>query len=132
MNSSTSSIVADTSYVIEGLLSNFSLIRQHENIYFLIYSVSEVVNAIWKSQILLKQLSQEEANGTIAFFFRLILSDNIRLLDLEQEDFMAAYIIATKTRLTVYDTSFIVLADKIGLELKTFDKKQARIYQQQL
>ena len=132
MNSSTSSIVADTSYVIEGLLSNFSLIKQHENIYFLIYSVSEVVNAIWKSQILLKQLSQEEANGTIAFFFRLILNDNIRLLDLEQKDFMAAYVIAAKTRLTVYDTSFIVLADKIGLELKTFDKKQARIYQQQL
>ena len=130
MNSSTSSIVADTSYVIEGLLSNFSLIRQHENIYFLIYSVSEVVNAIWKSQILLKQLSQEEANGTIAFFFRLILNDNIRLLDLEQKDFMAAYVIAAKTRLTVYDTSFIVLANKIGLELKTLDKKQARIYEQ--
>ena len=131
MNTSTSSIVADTSYVIEGLLSNFSLIRQHENIYFLIYSVSEVINAIWKRQILLKQLSQEEANGTIAFFFRLILNDNIRLLDLEQKDFMAAYVIAAKTRLTVYDTSFIVLANKIGLELKTFDKKQARIYEQQ-
>ena len=131
MNTSTSSIVADTSYVIEGLLSNFSLIRQHENIYFLIYSVSEVINAIWKRQILLKQLSQEEANGTIAFFFRLILNDNIRLLDLEQKDFMAAYAIAAKTRLTVYDTSFIVLANKIGLELKTLDKKQARIYEQQ-
>jgi predicted nucleic acid-binding protein len=131
LNTSTSSIVADTSYVIEGLLSNFSLIRQHENIYFLIYSVSEVINAIWKRQILLKRLSQEEANGTIAFFFRLILNDNIRLLDLEQKDFMAAYVIAAKTRLTVYDTSFIVLANKIGLELKTFDKKQARIYEQQ-
>lgn len=118
-------IVADSSYIIEGLLKDKSLFEGYD-ILSPDYGIYEVLNAVWKHQVLLKQIKD---SGTILVtLFDLISAQRIRFMALDEEMIRSAYDLAVKTRTPVYDTVFVALAKELGVELKTFDRKQAEIF----
>ena len=87
----------------------------------------EVTNAIWKHEHLLKDL--ENGKPYIAIFLGLIEAGRITLLSPNEKLVQESYLLAQKNRTTVYDAVFISLAIKIGLELKSFDRVQIRVFE---
>lgn len=118
-------IVADSGYIIEGLLKDKSLLEGYE-IFSPDYGLYEVLNAIWKHQVLLKQV--RDSTMILATLFDLITAERVRFMALEEETIRNAYELAVKTKMPVYDTVFIALARELGVELRTFDKKQSDIF----
>ena len=120
-------IVADSSYIAEGLLKDSSLFDS-----YIVCSPDsgfyEVLNVIWKHQVLLKQI--KESGPILGMFFDLIAAERIRFVALAEETSRKAYELAVKTRTPIYDTVFVALAKELGVELKTFDEKQAELYAQ--
>jgi predicted nucleic acid-binding protein len=64
----------------------------------------------------------------VAAFFDLIAAGRIRFMALEEETIKDAYKLAVKTKSPIYDLVFVALAKALGVELKTFDKKQAELF----
>ena len=118
-------IVADSSYIIEGLLKDSSLLGDYE-ICSPDYGIYEVLNAIWKHQVVLRQIKDSEVY--VATFFDLIAAGRIRFMALEEETIKDAFKLAVKTKSPFYDLVFVALARALGVELKTFDKKQAELF----
>jgi predicted nucleic acid-binding protein len=118
-------IVADSSYIIEGLLKDSSLLDDYE-ICSPDYGIYEVLNAIWKHQVVLRQIKDSEVY--VATFFDLIAAGRIRFMALEEETIKDAFKLAVKTKSPFYDLVFVALARALGVELKTFDKKQAELF----
>lgn len=138
-------VVADSSYIVEGLLKDSSLLDGYDDIICAPdFSLYEVLNAIWKHQVVLKQIkkgrrrdgnsndddknSQTAATIIIQIFFDLISAGRIQFMALEEQTIRNAYDLAIRTRTPIYDIAFIVLAKELAVELKTFDKKQAEIF----
>lgn len=117
--------MADSSYVVEGLLKDGSLFEG-----FVVccpdYSLYEILNAVWKHQVLLKRI--KDSRIIIDTFFELISAQSIRFMTLREETIRKAYNLATKTKTPIYDVAFVTLARELGVELKTFDKKQTMIF----
>ena len=119
-------IVADSSYLIEGLLKDKTLFEGYSSICSPDFGLYEVLNTVWKHQVLSRQI--QDGGIIIATFFDLIAAERIRFMALEQKTIVRAYHLAVKTKKPFYDTAFIVLARELGLELKTFDKEQAEAF----
>ena len=85
-------------------------------------ALSEVLNALWKHNVLLKDISYEEfmkAIKRLQRLWRLIQVYNL-------EEFLDKIMeITVKERITVYDSFYIVLALVHEDPLYTFDKKMA-------
>ena len=81
----------------------------------------EIANAIWKKYAKLKCLKEQDAhealNKAIEILDKIfkIYSYNVLIKD--------AYITAEKLGITVYDASYITLAEKLGTKLITLDEK---------
>jgi len=118
-------IIADSSYISEGLLKDKSLLDDYE-IFSPDFGFYEVLNAVWKHQVLLKQV--KDSATILATFFDLISAQRIRFIALEEETIRSAYDLAVKTRTLVYDAIFVALARELVVELKTFDKRQAALF----
>ena len=127
---SNTSIVADSSYIVEALLSDNSLIERYDDIYFLGHGVAEVINAIWKHQATLQKINLLGSRQIITFFFNFISTKQIKVVNLGKMGFLDAYDLSAKTKLAIYDAAFIIFARSLDLELKTFDKRQAQVYKQ--
>mgnify|MGYP000176753434 FL=1 len=102
----------------------YALKLKHVNIlygnyihYLIIY---EVLNAIWKETYLLKSLSLKEAEKLIDIVAEALDYLNVLLIHPYQSEIFKK---ATKSGLTIYDASYIVLAEKNNLTLITEDKK---------
>jgi predicted nucleic acid-binding protein len=121
----TTAIVADSSYIIEGLLKDKSLLEGY-TLFAPDYGLYEVLNAVWKHEVLLKKVA--DSSTILAIFFDLVSSERIRFIALEEETIRSAYALAVKTRTPVYDAVFIALAKLLDIELKTFDMRQAEIF----
>ncbi len=117
--------MADSSYVVEGLLKDVSLFEG-----FVIccpdYSLYEILNAVWKHQVLLKQV--KDSRIIIDTLFDLISAQNIQFLVLKEKTIREAYNLALKIKMPIYDVVFVILAKELGVELNTFDKRQAAIF----
>ena len=125
-------VVLDASFlvklVIREPLSNKALaafrklVRESMNIRVPEIALPEVLNAIWKHNVLLKDISYEETMKAIKRLRR--LWQLIQVYNLEEflDETME---IAVKERITVYDSFYIVLALVHEDPLYTFDKKMA-------
>lgn len=117
--------MADSSYVVEGLLKDVSLFEG-----FVIccpdYSLYEILNAVWKHQVLLKRI--KDSRIIINTLFDLISAQNIQFLVLKEKTIREAYNLALKIKMPIYDVVFVILAKELGVELNTFDKRQAAIF----
>ena len=118
-------IVGDSSYIVEALLENQSLLA-NEQIVAPDVAVYEVANAVWKRENLLKNLK----NGLqyIAIFFGFIESGKIIVLPSNENLMQESYKIAKRSGITIYDAVFVASALELGLTLKTFDKAQIRAF----
>ena len=116
--------VADSSFIVEGLLKRKELLEED----FLItvdLAVHEVVNAIWKHQFLLKDL--DDGPTYVSILYGLIESGRIRVICPSPELMQTGYSLAGKSRRSVYHTIFVALAMELASELATFDKRQAEL-----
>jgi predicted nucleic acid-binding protein len=93
-----------------------------EGVITLDMAVKEVANALWR------RILQGEMGYEIALKIVKDLAVG-RAIPLEGEDKYVdkAFEIAVKSRVTVYDAMFIVLARELNLELVTSDRKQAEV-----
>lgn len=117
-------IVADSSYLIEGLLKDSSLLEDEE-IVTPELALYEVTNAIWKHETVLTDIKDGEA--FLELFLELIEVQAIRLVRPDEKIIRKAYTLASDKNTTFYDTIFVVLALELGLDLKTFDKTQEQL-----
>ena len=119
-------VVADSSYIVVSLLDDASLLETDERLLSPDIAFYEVINAIWKQQVVLRQIV--DARRHIDSFMRLMDSGKIVLVKPESKLVHRAYDLAVAKKVGFYDTVFIALARDLNLELKTFDKKQAEIF----
>ncbi len=121
----TTIVVADSSYIVEGLLKDISLLQG----YYILspdYGLYEVLNGVWKHQVLLKKIVDPET--ILTAFFDLVSAQRIRFVALEETTIRSAYALAVETRSSLYDIIFIALARELDVELKTLDKRQKAIF----
>ncbi|MEM3393093.1 MAG: type II toxin-antitoxin system VapC family toxin [Candidatus Bathyarchaeia archaeon] len=85
-------------------------------------SIKEVANALWK-----KVLSQEAKIEDVEEILKDLIKSNAIKLHCQEDYLIAAFRIAVKHKITVYDSLFIELAKSINLELVTSDDEQAEI-----
>ena len=117
-------VVADSSYVVEGLLKNATLFEDRV-MFCPDYSLYEILNAIWKHHVLLKKI--KDSPSIIDALFTLISAKRIQFLALEEDTVRESYNLAVRSKLPIYDSVFVTLAKELKIELETFDKKQAMI-----
>ena len=116
--------VADSSYLIEGLLREASLL-ENETFVAPDLSLYEVVNTLWKHQTMLRDL--HNSSERIRLFLELISTEIIQLVRPDRKLLDEAYSLSFRHRLPIYDTIFVALALELGLDLKTFDSRQFKI-----
>src|SRR3990172_9170246 len=118
-------MVADSSYIVEGLLKNKKLLSDDQIVApeLVLYEVS---NAIWKHEHLLKDL--ENGKPYLSIFFGLIEAGTIAILSPNEGLMQDSYSVAKRNGITVYDAVFVSLAIKLGLALRTYDKIQIRAH----
>ena len=121
-------IVADTSYIVEGLLSNKELLSKDQIIApeLIIY---ETTNTFWKHENLLKSIQNGEAY--LSLLFGLIGSGRITIVSSDENLIQNAYAAAKRNGITPYDAIFVCLAVKLGIVLKTLDRKQEEVYEKE-
>ena len=118
-------IVADSSYIVEGLLKNKKLLSD-DQIVTPELVVYEVTNAIWKHENLLKDL--ENGKPYLSIFYGLIEAGAITILSPNERLMQESYSVAKRNGITVYDAVFVSLAIKLGLALRTYDRVQIRAF----
>ena len=83
-------------------------------------TIYEVLNALWKESSVLKKIGSREAENLVDVFAQLLRYLNtIDVRGVEGRVFRTAM----ETSLTVYDASYLVLAQREGLTLVTEDAK---------
>jgi predicted nucleic acid-binding protein len=120
----TALVVADSSYIIHGLLKDSSLLDN--DMCSPDYGLYEVLNAVWKHQVLLGRI--KDSGTIIEVLFELAAAGRIRFMAMQEGTIKKAYELAVKEKITVYDSAFIALAGELGVELRTLDKRQAQIF----
>jgi predicted nucleic acid-binding protein len=108
---------------VEGLVSNKELLSKDQMIVpeLIVY---EVANALWKQEYLLKRLK----NGQLylSSLYDLIDTGKITVIFPDESLMKEAYLMAKQKGITTYDAIFVCLAVKLGLTLKTLDRKQSQ------
>ena len=122
-------IVADSTFIVEGLIKRKALFEENQDILTLDFAVYEVANSIWKHEFLLKEL--KNGSAYLSKFIGLIESESIRVIGLSPSLLLSTYVLASKHKRTIYDIAFVSLSLEMGLELKTFDLDQEHIYNQE-
>lgn len=117
-------IVADSSYIVEGLLREASLLEV-DSIIAPDLALYEVVNTLWKHESRVKDI--RDASLFLAPFFELIKSEKIQMIRPDEELLRETYQLAVEEKITVYDAIYIALSIDLGLELRTFDRIQSRV-----
>ncbi len=118
-------IVADSSYIIYGLLCDRSLFND-ETIMAPNFALYEVANTIWKNQTLFAKI--QDGILFLQTLFELVSARAIQFVILEEKTLSKAYELAVQAKITFYDAVFIALAIELGIELKTLDKEQSRLF----
>ncbi|MGI0018842.1 MAG: type II toxin-antitoxin system VapC family toxin [Nitrososphaera sp.] len=116
--------VADSSYLVEGLLKDASLL-EHEAIVAPDIALYEVINAVWKHEAILKDL--KDGRPHLGLLFELASTNAIRFVKPDAQVTRKAYELACEKRCTFYDAIFAALARELGVSLETFDEDQRRL-----
>lgn len=119
-------IVADSSYIVQGLLEDKSLFEGYL-VFAPDYSLYEVINAVRKHESILKDIPTDSTT-ILATLFEFISSEAIQFKSISEATIRRSYALAIRTKTAFYDAVFILLAKELGVELKTLDKNQAEIY----
>jgi len=117
-------IVADTSYVVEGLLHNSGLFSK-ETLVVPDLTLYETANVLWKHQQLIQDL--KDASEHLEILEKLVSEGTLVLVRPDGELTRKAYNLSIKHKTPFYDTIFVALALQLKLDLKSFDKAQIRI-----
>jgi len=117
-------IVADSSYLVEGILRDARLI-ENETIVAPDLALYEVINTFWKHETKIGDL--DDASSHIDLVLELVSAGTILLVRPDRKLLNEAYVLSVKHRIPVYDTVFVALALQLRLELKTYDEKQAKM-----
>lgn len=117
-------IVADSSYLVDGLLKDASLLEQ-ASIVAPDIALYEVINAIWKHAAVLKDV--KDGTPYLQRMFELTSSRAIEFIKPNESMVTSAYKLALEKRCTFYDAIFVTVALALGVELKTFDEAQRRL-----
>lgn len=116
--------VADSSYLVEGLLKNKELL-QEDLLVTLDLAVYEVANSIWKHEFLLRDI--KDGFEYLSILQGLIESGRIQLLHVSKEALETAYSLSSKYKRSMYDTVFVAVALELGSELSTYDRRQSEL-----
>ena len=116
--------VADTSYLIEGILRDATLL-ENETLVSPDLALYEVVNALWKHETLLHDL--KDAQERIDLLSELVLNGRVQLVRPDGKLLKETYALSGKYSLAIYDSVFIALALQLKMELATFDSKQSKV-----
>lgn len=117
-------IVADSSYLVEGILRNARLIED-ETIVAPDLALYEVVNTLWKHEAVIGDL--DDSSSHIDLFMQLVSTGAIVLVRPDGKLVNETCALSVKHKTPVYDTVFVALALQLELELKTYDEKQAKM-----
>jgi len=122
-------IVADSSFIVEGLLRRKSLLEA-DQIVVPELALYETANSIWTHEYVLKDLRGGSAYLSILYGLTdvgamLVLSPNEELME-------KTYLIAGRHRISLYDSVFVSLALELGVGLKTLDGTQMRVVKSEL
>ena len=91
--------------------------------YILDLTVYEVSNAIWRLSYREKKITQEQSFALLDSI--LLLMQRMNAVDIRGLE-KRMYELATKEGLTTYDSSYLTLAEKLGLVLVTDDRELER------
>ena len=117
-------IVADSSYLIEGILRDARLI-ENETIVAPDVALYEVIITLWKHETMIGDL--DDSSSHIGLLLEMVSAGVILLVRPDRKLFNETFVLSVKHRTRVYDTVFVALALQLALELKTCDEKQAKI-----
>jgi predicted nucleic acid-binding protein len=116
--------VADSSYLVEGILRDASLL-ENEAFAAPDLALYEVVNTLWKHEVLIGDV--KNASLSFGVFLDLIANQNVELLRPDKRLLDEAYALSVRHKIPIYDMVFVALALQLGLELRTFDDRQSKI-----
>jgi predicted nucleic acid-binding protein len=117
-------IIADSSYLVEGLLKDASLLGR-EAIVAPDLALYEVINAVWKHEVMLKDI--KDGKPYIDQLFELASTQALQFVRPDRKIVAEAYKLALKKKCTFYDAIFVALAQELKLNLKTFDDAQRNL-----
>jgi predicted nucleic acid-binding protein len=116
--------VADSSYLIEGILRDAALL-ENEILVSPDLALYEVVNALWKHEKLLRDLKDPQER--IELLLGLVSNERVQLVRPDRRLLNESYALSVKHGLSIYDSVFITLALQLKMELATFDSKQSTV-----
>jgi len=122
-------IVADSSFIVEGLLRRKSLLEE-DQIIVPELALYETANSIWKHEYVLKDL--KDGSAYLSILYGLIDAGAILVLSPNEQLMEKTYLIAGRHRISLYDSVFVSLALELGVGLKTFDGTQMRVMKSEL
>ncbi len=122
-------IVADSSFIVEGLLKRKTLLEE-DQIVIPELALYEAANSIWKHEHVLKDL--KDGSNYLSILYQLRDAGTILVLSPNEQSMQRAYRIASRHKIFVYDSVFVALALELGLALKTYDGAQTRIMKSEL
>lgn len=118
-------IVADTSYIAEGILKKKELIEDEEQILTSHLATFELARVLWKHQKLLKDI--DDASEYLSILFGLVESRKILLVPPSEHLLQRSLLLARRHDVSVYDAVFVAIAVETGLRLATFDARQSAL-----
>lgn len=121
--------VADSSYIVEGLLRRKELLEE-DVLITVDLALYEAVNAVWKHQFLIRDLS--DGVPYVRILYGLVESGRVRVIRPGGELMKHGYFLAAKNHRSIYDAIFIALALELALDLATFDKRQAKLLRKEI
>ena len=120
--------VADSSYLIEGILRDATLLEK-ETLVSPDLVLYEVVNTLWKHETMLHDL--KDSQERIDLLTELVSNECVRLVRPDRRLLSQTYALSVKHKLAIYDSVFIALALQLKMELATFDSKQSTVLSQE-
>jgi predicted nucleic acid-binding protein len=120
--------VADSSYLIEGILRDATLL-ENETLVSPDLDLYEVVNTLWKHETLIGDL--RDSQQRIELLLDLVSNERVQLVRPDKKLLSETYELSIKHRLPIYDSIFIALALQLKMDMATFDSKQSAVLSQE-
>lgn len=118
--------MADSSYLVESLLATGDEFED-EIMVAPDLAIHEVVNALYVQQHVLNVI--KDGLVYVERFYEAIDAKVLEVVTSSKALVGEAFEIASRNAGTIYDCLFVALALRMDLELRTIDKKQARIFE---
>jgi predicted nucleic acid-binding protein len=118
--------VADSSYLLESILAAGEEF-EGETMVAPDLAIHEVSNALYVQQYVLNSI--KDGLVYVDKFYEAVDAHALEVVNSSRALVGEAFEIASRNGGTTYDCLFVALALRMNLELKTFDKRQARIFE---